>query len=121
MHKNNKNRAFLKWAGGKYSLLEHILPHLPESSTLIEPFFGAGSVALNAKYEQYQLNDINSDLVSLYSIVQQSPDKFVNALEPFFTPETNDSDFYYQRREEFNATKNKFRRALLFVYLNRHG
>lgn len=111
----------MKWAGGKYSLLEHILPNLPKSTTLIEPFFGAGSVSLNATYERYQLNDINADLISLYTIVQQSPDKFVKALEPLFTEKSNDSEFYYRHREEFNASKNAFRRALLFVYLNRHG
>ncbi|MFQ3248563.1 MAG: DNA adenine methylase [Glaciecola sp.] len=121
MHKNNKNRAFLKWAGGKYSLLEHILPHLPHSPKLIEPFFGAGSVALNAEYENYQLNDINKDLVNLYKLIQGSSQAFIEELAPLFTKETNDSDFYYERRDEFNSSDDKFRRALLFVYLNRHG
>jgi DNA adenine methylase len=121
VHKNNKNRAFLKWAGGKYSLLEHILPHLPHSTKLIEPFFGAGSVALNAKYDSYQLNDINADLVNLYKLVQGSPEEFVEGLAPLFTKESNDSAFYYERREEFNTTEHSMRRALLFVYLNRHG
>jgi DNA adenine methylase len=121
VNKNTKNRAFLKWAGGKYSLLEYILPHLPKSPKLIEPFFGAGSIALNAQYDNYQLNDINTDLVDLYKLVQHSSAHFVAALAPLFTPESNDSDFYYQRREEFNATDDAFRKALLFVYLNRHG
>jgi DNA adenine methylase len=121
VHKNNKNRAFLKWAGGKYSLLEHILPHLPTSPKLIEPFFGAGSVSLNADYDSYQLNDINADLVNLYKLVQHSSEQFITDLARLFTPESNESVFYYQRREEFNATDDGFRRALLFVYLNRHG
>ncbi|MED5327387.1 MAG: DNA adenine methylase, partial [Pseudomonadota bacterium] len=41
-----KNRAFLKWAGGKYSLVEHIQARLPQANKLIEPFVGAGSVFL---------------------------------------------------------------------------
>lgn len=121
MHTINKNRAFLKWAGGKYSLLEHILPDLPKSQTLIEPFFGAGSVALNAEYDNYHLNDINADLINLYGLVQTSTEAFISELTKLFTPETNDSDFYYQCRAEFNNTSEPFRRALLFVYLNRHG
>ncbi|UMP75286.1 DNA adenine methylase [Klebsiella pneumoniae] len=37
-----KNRAFLKWAGGKYPQLDDIKKHLPEGgSVLIEPFVGA--------------------------------------------------------------------------------
>lgn len=42
-----KQRAFLKWAGGKYSLVEDIQRHLPEARELVEPFVGAGSVFLN--------------------------------------------------------------------------
>jgi DNA adenine methylase len=121
VNKNNKNRAFLKWAGGKYSVLEHILPHLPKAPKLIEPFFGAGSISLNAQYESYQLNDINADLINLYKFVQTSCEKFIEALTPLFTPESNTSAYYYQCRKEFNATEDPFRRAILFVYLNRHG
>jgi DNA adenine methylase len=121
VQKNIKNRAFLKWAGGKYTLLDKILPHLPSSSMYIEPFFGAGSVALNADYDMYQLNDINTDLVNLYRIVQTEPERFLLALTPLFTPETNNADFYYQKRKEFNLESDLFSRATLFVYLNRHG
>lgn len=39
-----KQRAFLKWAGGKYGLVEDIQRHLPEGRKLVEPFVGAGSV-----------------------------------------------------------------------------
>lgn len=87
----------------------------------IEPFFGAGSVALNADYDKYQLNDINTDLVNLYRIVQTEPERFLLALTPLFTPETNNADFYYQKRKEFNLERDLFSRAILFVYLNRHG
>ncbi|MBF7073769.1 Dam family site-specific DNA-(adenine-N6)-methyltransferase [Glaciecola sp. MH2013] len=116
-----RNRAFLKWAGGKYSLLDKIIPSLPKAELLIEPFFGAGSVSLNAEFNQYQLNDINTDLVSLYNIVQQQPIAFTEALAPMFVASTNLSEFYYQKRAEFNNTTDPFRRAVLFVYLNRHG
>lgn len=38
-----------------------------------------------------------------------------------FTPEHNNPDVYYQFRTEFNQSQDPFRRALLFLYLNRHG
>ena len=63
-----KQRAFLKWAGGKYSLVDKIVKHLPEGDLLIEPFVGAGSVFLNTNYERYILADINEDLISLFNI-----------------------------------------------------
>ncbi|HBZ75683.1 MAG TPA: DNA adenine methylase, partial [Leclercia adecarboxylata] len=53
-----KNRAFLKWAGGKYPLLDDIKQRLPAGECLVEPFVGAGSVFLNTDYSRYILADI---------------------------------------------------------------
>ncbi|WET40969.1 adenine-specific DNA-methyltransferase [Citrobacter enshiensis] len=116
-----KNRAFLKWAGGKYPLLEDIKRHLPPGECLVEPFVGAGSVFLNTDFSRYILADINSDLISLYNIVKSRTDEYVQASRELFTPETNQAEVYYQFREEFNACQDPFRRAVLFLYLNRFG
>ena len=116
-----KNRAFLKWAGGKYPLLDDIKRHLPQGECLIEPFVGAGSVFLNTDFSRYILADINSDLISLYNIVKTRTDEYVQASRELFMPETNQSEVYYRFREEFNASEDPFRRAVLFLYLNRFG
>ncbi|MNZ52034.1 DNA adenine methylase [compost metagenome] len=116
-----KNRAFLKWAGGKFPLLDDIKKHLPKGECLIEPFVGAGSVFLNTDFSRYILADINSDLISLYNIVKDRTDEYVDEARKLFTPETNQSEVYYQLRAEFNQSRDPFRRALLFLYLNRHG
>ncbi|NVK56337.1 MAG: Dam family site-specific DNA-(adenine-N6)-methyltransferase [Alteromonadaceae bacterium] len=117
----NKNRAFLKWAGGKYSLVEQINAHLPEAKKLIEPFVGAGSVFLNSDFPHYVLNDINPDLISLYNRLKAQPDELIKDLRSYFTPQHNSEATYYALREEFNQTTDPHYRALLFVYLNRHG
>ena len=116
-----KHRAFLKWAGGKYPLLDEIKRHLPEGECLIEPFVGAGSVFLNTDYSSYILADINSDLISLYNTVKDRPDDYVNEARLLFKSSNNQSEVYYQLREEFNQSADPFRRSLLFLYLNRHG
>ncbi|MDE9619025.1 adenine-specific DNA-methyltransferase [Citrobacter portucalensis] len=116
-----KNRAFLKWAGGKYPLLDDIKRHLPQGECLIEPFVGAGSVFLNTDFSRYILADINSDLISLYNIVKTRTDEYVQASRELFMPETNQAEVYYRFREEFNASRDPFRRAVLFLYLNRFG
>ena len=116
-----KNRAFLKWAGGKYPLLDDIKRHLPQGECLIEPFVGAGSVFLNTDFSRYILADINSDLISLYNIVKSRTDEYVQASRELFMPETNQAEVYYRFREEFNASQDPFRRAVLFLYLNRFG
>ncbi|EKU3683632.1 adenine-specific DNA-methyltransferase [Citrobacter freundii] len=116
-----KNRAFLKWAGGKYPLLDDIKRHLPQGECLIEPFVGAGSVFLNTDFSRYILADINIDLISLYNIVKTRTDEYVQASRELFMPETNQAEVYYRFREEFNASQDPFRRAVLFLYLNRFG
>ena len=99
----------------------HHFKHLPEGECLIEPFVGAGSVFLNTDFSRYILADINSDLISLYNIVKLRTDEYVEEARKLFTPENNHPDVYYQFRTEFNQSQDPFRRALLFLYLNRHG
>ena len=116
-----KHRAFLKWAGGKYGLSDVINKMLPKGDRLIEPFVGAGSVFLNSKYEHYLLNDINQDLINLYNIIKENPQKFIKDAAVYFTPEYNQADVYYRLRAEFNASTDSYFRSLVFLYMNRHG
>lgn len=119
--KKKKYRAFLKWAGGKYSLVEQIQHRLPEGNKLIEPFVGAGSVFLNTDYPKYLLNDINPDLINLYKIVKAKPKSFVRDAKSLFVQKNNDKVQYYGLRQEFNNSTDPYYRSLLFLYLNRHG
>ena len=93
-----KHRAFLKWAGGKYLLLDDIQRHLPEGDCLVEPFVGAGSVFLNTDFKKYYLADINSDLINLYNIIKHSSSQFIADARGFFTSETNNAETYYAHR-----------------------
>lgn len=52
-------KPFLKWAGGKYKLVELIKSTLPEGNRLIEPFVGTGAVFLNTEYSGNLLADSN--------------------------------------------------------------
>ncbi len=81
---------------------------------------GAGSVFLNTDYDAYVLADINSDLINLYNIVKLRTDDFVRDARTLFADEFNNSDQFYLLREEFNTSTEPYRRALLFLYLNRH-
>ncbi|NIF24209.1 adenine-specific DNA-methyltransferase [Candidatus Pantoea multigeneris] len=116
-----KNRAFLKWAGGKYPLVEDIRRHLPPGDCLVEPFVGAGSVFLNTEFDRYHLADINNDLINLYNIVKTRTAAFIRDAQRLFNAEGNTSEVYYARRIAFNASRDSYERALLFLYLNRHG
>ena len=115
-----KQRAFLKWAGGKYNLMEAIVGHLPEADTLVEPFVGAGSVFLNTNYSNYLLNDINADLIHLYQFLQQKPQQLINDARLLFVDSNNEKSVFLAMRQLFNQTTDPYQRSLLFLFLNRH-
>lgn len=111
----------MKWAGGKYSLIEDINAKLPAAKKLIEPFVGAGSVFLNTNYSKYLLNDINPDLINLYNIVKNRSADYITDSAEFFTPIYNEEKRYYLMRQKFNDSNDIYERAVYFLYLNRHG
>ncbi|EGQ7800594.1 Dam family site-specific DNA-(adenine-N6)-methyltransferase [Vibrio parahaemolyticus] len=116
-----KQRAFLKWAGGKYGLVEDIQRHLPPARKLVEPFVGAGSVFLNTDYDHYLLADINHDLINLYNLLKERPEEYISEAKRWFVAENNRKEAYLSIRAEFNKTDDVMYRSLAFLYMNRFG
>ena len=116
-----KTRAFLKWAGGKYALVDSITARLPQGRVLVEPFVGAGSVFLNTDYEAYLLADINPDLIDFYNLLKSAPEAVIQQARALFCPVNNQRDAYFELRAAFNQCHEARERAALFLYLNRHG
>jgi len=116
-------RSPLKWPGGKKRILKYLRNFIPTDNCqrLVEPFVGGGSVFLNLEFEEYLLCDVNKDLISFYRIMQDSPSKFTKEAKKFFSDKNNCAEKYYFYREQFNHSDDVFQRALLFLYLNRHG
>ncbi|HAH0498633.1 TPA: Dam family site-specific DNA-(adenine-N6)-methyltransferase [Escherichia coli] len=117
----NWQRPFLKWAGGKYSLLPELDRLIPAGKRLIEPFVGGGSVFLNSdKHERFLLADVNADLINLYQMLAVVPDSVIyEAMKAF--RHLNDAENYTLIREAFNAQRlDAVERAAAFLYLNRH-
>ncbi len=114
-------RPFLKWAGNKYRILEHIQQHLPAGKRLVEPFVGSGALFLNSDYDRYLLADSNLDLINLYNILKKEGPGFIHYAQDLFAGKYNNAENYYQFRQEFNTTEDVRRKSALFIYLNRHG
>ncbi|MDH5600486.1 MAG: Dam family site-specific DNA-(adenine-N6)-methyltransferase [Gammaproteobacteria bacterium] len=121
-HKQPTNiRPFLKWAGNKYRIIDRVRKALPQGKCLIEPFAGSAAVFLNTDYERYIINDNNPDLINLYNLLKKEGITFIKKCRHYFTPKYNNEEQYYKLRKQFNETKDQYKRAMLFVYLNRHG
>ena len=113
-------KPFLKWAGGKYRVLPHILPELPVTGTYVEPFAGSAAVWLNVDCVKSVVCDKNADLISLYNFLKSEGESFIRYCASFFIPENNTQSAYYKFRGKFNGSDDARLRAALFVYLNRH-
>ena len=116
------HKPFLKWAGGKSQIAYAISAHMPPScSRLVEPFVGSASVALNVVgASSHLLSDVNHDLISVYQALVLDGMGFIDECRSLFTPENNTEDAYMRLRREFNSSADEYRKACLFVYLNRH-
>lgn len=114
-------RPFLKWAGGKFSLLSELDRHIPAGNRLIEPFVGGGSVFLNSdKHERFLLADVNPDLINLYTMLDVDHIRVLSFAQELFKRAANE-DAYIELREEFNSQRlSAPERAAAFLYLNRH-
>lgn len=69
-------QPILKWPGGKEKELKYILPNIPKFNRFFEPFVGGGSVftAINAK--EYFINDLSTELVTLYNNIAKTNNDF---------------------------------------------
>ncbi len=117
----HNTKPFLKWAGGKLRLVDTLKKKFPKNGgRYIEPFLGAGSVALNVAYPEYIVNDFNDDLISVWKFLKTDGPNFIEEAKNLFIPKNNTEDVFYEFRKEFNSTKDKYRKAMLFIYMNRH-
>ncbi|HHF7396792.1 TPA: Dam family site-specific DNA-(adenine-N6)-methyltransferase [Legionella anisa] len=117
----NRIRPFLKWAGGKFQIINKIRASLPKGARLIEPFVGSGAVFLNTNYNKFILADINADLINLFEHLKFEKHDFIHFCKQFFTAEFNKKSTFLSLRTEFNSTTDSHLKAALFIYLNRHA
>jgi len=132
-------RPFVKWAGGKGSLipqLKNFYPYELENEIInkyVEPFVGGGAVLINIlqKYdvkEAYAF-DINIDLINCYNIIKKDVENLIKELDKkekeFLKLEDEERQkYFYNIRKEYNSykiDKNKLsvKRASEFIFLNR--
>ena len=122
---------FLKWAGGKRSLVETIVKYLPADMServYLEPFLGGGALFFwlqhNRPPKQAILTDANSKLTSCYLVVRDLCSELrenIRALE-LDRERQGPEAHYYAVRERFNdGSLNRIARAAHLIYLNRTG
>ena len=111
---------FVKWAGGKRSLVREILKVLPETfGDYSEPFVGGGAVffALDSRIREAHLSDISLDLMLTYKMVTTRPDAVVDALQGH--SRVHSPKHYRHVRDKMHDTQDPVILAARFIYLNK--
>lgn len=99
--------------------MDTIIEHLPQGKRLIEPFVGAGSVFMNTGFDSVVINDINPDLVNLYSTLKYNSAQFIAEAELLCNSCTT-LERYNAIRERFNTREySPYSMAVFFLVLNR--
>lgn len=116
-----RTKPFLKWAGGKFSVIDDVLAQLPRGRRLIEPFAGGGSIFLNAGFDEVIANDTCDDLILTYQVMQCEPLALTDKAYAMFQ-EGNNPDYFDKLKARFNKREimTQLERAAAFIYLNRH-
>jgi DNA adenine methylase len=118
-------RPFIKWAGGKTQLLPAIGPLLPARRirTYYEPFLGGGavfwSVAQTRKFERAVLNDWNRELIDTYTVLRDSCETLIGALNAHMRNAWNTQEYFTEMRSKDPWKLELIDRAARMIYLNK--
>ena len=113
-------RPFLKWAGGKRTLIRDIARLRPATiATYWEPFLGGGAVffALEDCVTRAYLSDVNAELALTYQIVRNKPEQLIDVLQ--FHESRHEEKEYYYRVRKLTHSKDPVVVAARFIYLNK--
>lgn len=131
-------KPFVKWAGGKNSLMPQITKYYPFElkngfiERYIEPFVGGGAVLIDIlqKYEikEAYAFDINIDLINCYNVIKNNVEELINELDKkeknfIALNDEERQNYFYDIRAEYNSYKLNdkldVKRASEFIFLNR--
>lgn len=91
-------QPIIKWPGGKEKELKYILPNVPVFNRFFEPFVGGGAVFMAIRSKEYHINDLSSELISLYQDISANNIRFFKYAEMMDASWMNSALF-------FNANK----------------
>jgi len=119
--KGSAPQPFLKWAGGKRSLLPKIMPNIPDfACRYIEPFLGAGAVMFSQPSDRIKIvNDFNAELIQVYETIRDEPENLIRLLRDM----KNTKEYFleiraWDRSPAFDA-KSAAERSARFIFLNK--
>ncbi len=112
------SEPIIPWIGGKRRLAATLLPQFPPHTCYVEPFCGAAALFFLKEPSKVEvLNDINSDLVHLYRVLQHHLEEFVRQ----FKWALASREMFKWAQQTPPETLTDIQRAARFFYLQRQA
>ena len=109
-------QALIKWTGSKRLLAKVLCDYVPSSfNNYHEPFLGSGSMMYAISPQTAFLSDKLPELISLWHIIQHSPEDLITSYIKNWELLQHDKSYYYEVRKRFNL----YRSPLDFFFLLR--
>lgn len=107
---------FVKWVGGKRSLMPQLTARLPQRfNAYHEPFVGGGAVFFALQPKAAVLADDNAELINAYTVVRDEAERLIRHLRTHRAEE----DYFYALRAQDPRQLDPVERASRLIYLNR--
>lgn len=125
----------IRWAGSKKKLLNEMLEKTfkKNKKNYIECFLGSAVVLLNVlhnkeelMYEKFYVNDINSNIINFYTLLQKNPKYVIENITELMTQYNllsleSKSNLFYEIRQKFNTSIDNDKKSIYFYFLMKTG
>lgn len=114
----------VQYQGSKRKLADQILRHMPRKfERLIEPFSGMAAILIAVAYrnmaEQFIINDINPDIVSILQSAIETPEELISSYSSLwneqFSYDGGSEAHFYKVRNDFNQGDKKLVQCFIFL------
>ncbi len=111
-------RPFLKWVGGKRSVLPDLVARMPQTyNAYRESFLGGGALFFEIQPRKAVLSDVNFHLIITFQAVRDNVEELIKQLEVH--AKSHNKEYFGKARLKLFMEKNPVKVAALFIYLNK--
>jgi len=111
-------RPFLKWVGGKRSIIPELINRLPKNyGDYHEIFLGGGALYFALQPEVAYLSDVNFHLILTFKAVRDNVDQLIFNLK--IHARHHNKEYYLKARKRLFKEEDPVHIAALFIYLNK--
>lgn len=111
-------KPFIKWVGGKRSIVNQLLERVPEKyDKYVEPFIGGGALFFALNPEQAYISDINFYLMITYRVIRDDVWQVIEYLKEH--KKKHKLEYFQNARKKLSREQDPCKIASIFIYLNK--